>query len=109
MKKRTYLHRSGVLLICIIMLFPFSCQKDTPIPDPPVVENASSVVVHQWFSLALELIKTTPGMTPPVAARALGYMGITSYEAIVKGFFGYISLAGQLTDLAPLRSPSNQR
>ncbi len=105
MKKRTYLHRSGVLLICIIMLFPFSCQKDTPIPDPPVVENASSVVVHQWFSLALELIKTTPGMTPPVAARALGYMGITSYEAIVKGFFGYISLAGQLTDLAPSDLP----
>jgi hypothetical protein len=104
MKKGSLLNGSGILLISIIVLFTFSCQKDTPIPTPPP-ENASSEVVHQWFSLALELIKTTPGMTPPVAARALGYMGVTSYESVVKGYFGFISSAGQLSDLDPSDLP----
>lgn len=55
-----------------------------------------------WFSLALELIQGTPGFSPPVASRALGYMGVTLYEAVAPGLEGYQSLAGQLNELETL-------
>ena len=47
-----------------------------------------------WFDLARELVQRTPGYSPPVAARALGYTGLTLYEAVVPGMHGYRSLAG---------------
>jgi hypothetical protein len=47
-----------------------------------------------WFDLARELVQRTPGYSPPVAARALGYAGLTLYEAVVPGMDGYRSLAG---------------
>ena len=55
-----------------------------------------------WFTLILRLAKETPGFSPPVASRAIGYTGVTLYEAIVPSMPGYKSLAGQLNGLAPL-------
>ena len=62
----------------------------------------SSGVVYDWFALAFQLIQQTPGFSPPVAARALGYMGLSLYESVVPGMPGYQSLAGQLNDLSSL-------
>jgi hypothetical protein len=47
-----------------------------------------------WFRLALELVRTTPGFSPPVAARAFGYAGVALHEALAPG-----SLAGRLNGL----------
>ncbi|MEY2860223.1 MAG: hypothetical protein RL392_681 [Pseudomonadota bacterium] len=62
----------------------------------------SSGVVYDWFALAFQLIQQTPGFSPPVAARAMGYMGLSLYESVVPGMPGYQSLAGQLNDLSSL-------
>jgi hypothetical protein len=35
----------------------------------------SAAVATDWMQLDLLLIQQTPGFSPPVAARALGYLG----------------------------------
>jgi PAP2 superfamily len=65
-------------------------------------ETYSHAVVTEWMSLALILAQQTPGFSPPVVARALGYLGLTAYESIVPGMPGYTSLAGQLNELNSL-------
>lgn len=62
----------------------------------------SSGVVYDWIYLDLQLIQQTPGFSPPVAARALGYIGLALYESVVPGMPGYQSLAGQLNELSSL-------
>ena len=52
-----------------------------------------------WFSLASQLVRSTPGFTPPVAARMFGYAGVSLYEAVVPGMRRHRSLAGQLNGL----------
>ncbi len=68
----------------------------------PSAESYSSEVAVAWFDLALDLIRSTPGYSPPVAARALGYMGVTLYETVQPGMPGYQTLAGQLNELDAL-------
>jgi membrane-associated phospholipid phosphatase len=62
----------------------------------------SAGVVYDWMNLDLQLIQLTPGFSPPVAARALGYLGLALYESVVPGMPGYQSLAGQLNELSSL-------
>ena len=62
----------------------------------------SANVATDWFSLALLLAQQTPGFSPPVAARAFGYLGLTLYESVVPGMPANQSLAGQLNDLSSL-------
>jgi hypothetical protein len=67
---------------------------------PATEENAGGVTA--WFDLILELIRQTPGFSPPVASRALGYAGVTAYESVAPGIPGAQSLVGQLNELASL-------
>jgi hypothetical protein len=62
-------------------------------------------VALEWFKLLVQLARRTPGYTPPVAARAFGYAGVTLYEAVVAGMPGYQSLAGQLNDMPAIPPP----
>ncbi|MEN9384754.1 MAG: hypothetical protein RL323_1897 [Pseudomonadota bacterium] len=87
-------------------------QTRPPSPNTPLLmaqpaQAFSSGVVYDWFYLNLQLIQQTPGFSPPVAARALGYLGLTLYESLVPGMPGYQSLAGQLNELSslPLAQP----
>jgi hypothetical protein len=57
-------------------------------------ENAN--VPHKYYELSLKFIKETPGFTPPVASRALGYTGLCLYESVVNGMPNYQSLVGDL-------------
>ena len=65
-----------------------------------------AAVATRWFALALDLVKETPGFTPPVASRTFGYLGIGLYEALVPGMEDYSSLAGQVNGLEPLPTPA---
>jgi PAP2 superfamily len=56
--------------------------------------------------LATQLIQQTPGFSPPIAARALGYLGLTLYESVAPGMPEYRSLAGQLNELQSLPAPA---
>ncbi len=66
-------------------------------------------VATRWFALAERLVQTSPGFSPPVASRALGYLGVTLYEAVRPGMTGYRSLAGQLNELTTLPQPAAGR
>ena len=66
-----------------------------------------SGVATEWFALALQIVQQTPGFSPPVASRALAYLGIALYESVVPGVPQQPSLAGQLNELnsLPLAQP----
>jgi PAP2 superfamily len=64
--------------------------------------EVSRDVLLTWHKLILELVRHTATYTPPVAARAFAYVGITAHEALASGNPALRSLAGQVTDLAPL-------
>ncbi|MDW6022035.1 vanadium-dependent haloperoxidase [Mesorhizobium sp. BAC0120] len=58
-------------------------------------------VLHAWYGLVLELVRHTPTYSPPVAARAFAYLGVTAFEAAASGSGKLRSLAGQLNGLTP--------
>ncbi len=66
------------------------------------------VALTTWYRLVLELVRHTPTYSPPVAARAFAYLGVTAYEATASGRTEMRSLAGQLNALPPLptRAPN---
>lgn len=74
---------------------------------PPPSAYAAEVPLL-WFDLALELVRTTPGFSPPVASRAFGYAGVALYEALVPGMPGRPSLVGQLNELPHAPRPSDR-
>lgn len=72
-------------------------------------DQYSADVATAWSTLQLKLAQTTVGNTPPVVSRALGYAGLTLYEAIVPGLPTHRSLAGQLNGLATLPTPETNQ
>ena len=46
-------------------------------------DDFDAEVPTEWFDVARTLVQSTPGLTPPVAARAFGYTGIALYESVV--------------------------
>lgn len=58
-------------------------------------------VMTGWYRLVLELVRHTATQTPPVASRAMAYLGVTIYEAMATGNPDMTTLAGQLHELSP--------
>lgn len=81
-------------------LLPVQAQQAAPAARPASAFSAS--VATEWFNLALLLTQQTPGYSPPVASRALAYLGLTLYESVVPGMPQHQSLAGQLNELQSL-------
>lgn len=92
---RTLLMFMAVLLV--------ACSGATPVSTVgrPAAQY-DSVALNGWYALLLELVQSTPGWSPPVVARAFGYIGVAAYEAAAPGQPGNHSLAGQLNGLRPL-------
>ena len=65
-------------------------------------DEYSANVATEWFTLALQLTQQTPGFSPPVASRALAYLGLALYESTAPGVPRSASLAGQLNELSSL-------
>lgn len=61
-------------------------------------------VLRGWYDMVLSLTRHTATMTPPVASRAYGYVGVTAYEAVASGSTRLQTLAGQLNGLSALPS-----
>lgn len=59
-------------------------------------------VLTNWYRLTLQLVRHTATYSPPVAARAFGYLGVTAYEAVAASSGAMTSLAGQVNGLTPL-------
>jgi hypothetical protein len=79
----------------------------TPKTVVPLVEKDNAQVAHQWFNMFRILTKKTWGFTPPVAARAFGYAGLTLYESVVSGMPDHQSLQTQLS--AGLKIPPPEK
>ena len=102
--KRAGRHIRIALLAVGCQLAAWSAHAQQPVA-PAAMKPASAYsagVANDWFSLALQLVQQTPGFSPPVAARALAYLGLTLYESVVPGMPAHISLAGQLNELSSL-------
>jgi hypothetical protein len=87
----------AALFICILCALPVACKKDKPASFPGA-EDFTANVPNSFFQLAYRLTKEGPGFSPPVAARAYGYIGVSLYESVVAGMPGYRSLQGQITN-----------
>jgi membrane-associated phospholipid phosphatase len=91
----------SLLGLCSLGAAPGAWAQSPSAPSP-LAEAYSAEVATEWFGLALLLTQQTPGMSPPVASRALAYLGLTLYESVVAGMPGHRSLAGQLNELQSL-------
>ncbi|MFN8357497.1 MAG: vanadium-dependent haloperoxidase [Spirosomataceae bacterium] len=96
------------MLLLGVTLWVGSCQRSDETDVKPALkapEALDAEVALKWNALHLKLLKTTAGFSPVVASRAIGYMGLTLYEAVVPGSSTYQSLAGQLNGLNTLPKP----
>jgi PAP2 superfamily len=105
-------HRRGHTLVIttLLALTIYSCRTPNSEPVVPDVvskgaETYSAEVATQWADMDLKLIRASTGFTPPVASRALGYMSLAMYEAVVPGMKDNRSLGGQLNGLQTLPEP----
>lgn len=89
--------RSCILLSLVFLSLSVYGQSDA---------NAynADVPVH-YFDFSLKLVKETPGFSPPVAARAFGFMGLALYESVVPGIPTHKSMDGILYELAGMTLP----
>jgi hypothetical protein len=71
----------------------------------PLVSDFSIDVPNAYYSLSRTFTIRTGGFTPPVQARAYGYMGLALYEALVSGMPGHQSVASQLNGIGALPQP----
>lgn len=85
----------AALALPLALLLP-SCNDSK---GAVTAQSFAGSIASRWFALQLELIKSSPGLSPPVASRGLGYAGVALYEAIVDGMPSHQSLAGKLNEL----------
>ncbi len=104
MTRRRFLTTAGVAAggtaaLALIGRAPVGRALITGIERRERPEDFNAAVPTAWFDLSRALMRTTPGFTPPVASRALAYVGVALYEAVVPGSRRYRSLQRVLPGL----------
>ncbi len=111
MKLNSYTTKALAMLLIVIAMVQTACKKESlmnqqdilsPDPERKFAKSWGNEVPVAWYNYQLKLIATTPGFTPPVAARALSYTGVTMYESIKQSTPNYNTLIGQLSELGTL-------
>lgn len=92
------------LFSLFLLVLVVGCRKDEKIT--PAKSGQTAAVPTQWYDLSLKLTKETPGFTPPVAARAFGYVGLSLYEAVAQSSSTSTSLQGQISGFTVGTIPS---
>jgi membrane-associated phospholipid phosphatase len=87
---KSFSARTALYLALSSLVLLGACNRTGFDGDPTVNVNEPAYtykndVATKWFDLQLQLIKNTPGFSPPVASRALGYTGITLYQSVIYG------------------------
>lgn len=85
-----------IFLVWVVAACQSKNETDKVTPVPTVTDAA---VATQWMDLFLDVERYAPGYRPPVAARALGYIGLAVYETVVPGSTEYQSVAGRFSGL----------
>ena len=85
--------RRRIVALAAVMMFAVTaaCGAASAATRP-----TPEAMLWKWYGLMLELVRHTPTYSPPVAARAFAYVGITAFEASAAGSERLVSLAGQL-------------
>lgn len=100
MNKQTRLSNPAFLLLFLSILFLHSaCQKEPDFSDSKKVATYEADVVLQWSDLFLEVERYAGGYRPGPAPRALAYLGLAVYEAVVPGMPAYRSLEPEFQGL----------
>lgn len=94
-----------ILGIVYLLLMLQSCSKETPRVRSKDTDNYDATFLTTYFDQLCKTIKNTQGFFPPQAARAYGYVGIASYEAVVPGIEGAVSLESQLNGFSAFDLP----
>lgn len=97
----------------LLLLVIASCSKEDQAPQKPTIaatevtpeSSAGAAVPVSWYQLEFKLIRETPGFSPPVAARALAYTGVTLHEAVIWSDRYGQRLCGQLNGLSNVPRP----
>ena len=84
----------------VSLFFAAACRQEQTVNPRFATADFSSETANEWFQLTMNLVRTTPGYTPPVAAHTYGLMGIALYESVVAGMPTHQSLDGQLLGLS---------
>lgn len=97
------LSRRRAVAILGASVFALPAKAGSTGGDAPAEADARArAAIDGWYRLVLELVRHTPTYSPPVAARAFGYLGVTAWEATVAAVPGLRTLAGQLNGLDAL-------
>ena len=93
-----------LLLPLFVLMLAFSaCTNDANlIVTPPVktVKDYDSKIVQDWINMFMDIERNAAGYRPGPAARMMGYIGLSLYEANVSGMPEYQSIASRYTGLA---------
>lgn len=100
----------SILFLMITGVLLTSCKEKAtsetnPVSNSKTTSEFNADIATRWTDLQLQLIKSTPGYAPPVAARTLAYTSLALYETVVYGMPKNQSLAGQLAGLTTLPKP----
>lgn len=90
---RTFRCIASMLVIALACVMPAFAAPSEP--------ARSRDALLTWHRLVLELVRHTATYSPPVAARAFAYLGVTAFEALATGSDSLHSLSGQLNGLTP--------
>jgi hypothetical protein len=101
------IRRAGAATL-VLVAGPTASRARGAVRFPPVHEFDAEVATA-WFDLSSELVRTTPGFSPPVASRAFGYAGLALYEALVPGMEDLRSLTGVLPGLTAVPAAGRNR
>jgi PAP2 superfamily protein len=102
---RLALLQRGLTVVGALSLGALRAAPAGASPWPPPSAYPADVPAA-WFDLALDLVRTTSGFSPPVASRAVAYAGVALHEAFADDNAGG-SFAGRLNGLTELRRPSD--
>jgi hypothetical protein len=98
--------RSAAASIAVVGLgaLPATLRASVALAEPPLRAPGtySATVATSWFDVLAQLVRTTPGFSPPVASRAFAYAGVALYETVAAGSSAHRTLAGQLRGLSAL-------
>ncbi len=85
-----------IKLLCVaFVLILAGCQEDEEFSlETAEVRNYSGQVAIEWNKLYLLADRYAPGYRPGPAPRALAYMGLAAYEAVVSAMPDYNSIEG---------------
>lgn len=89
----------------ITILGTISCLLSCEVDESLYLEKASNPAHLHKAQKMLTDVMVHDIFSPPVASRIYVYSSIAAYETMVPGNPGFISLAGQLTDLDKIPSP----